>query len=117
MYQNRNYQLNESGMIAVRNPAAFWIPQITVREEIHGGTFTVTGSYEGREPFVQKLERILARRLDDPGAETPDQAEDEPAADAAPFLIQISDLCAEDSEERKEMSGKEDSDDDNCAEE
>ena len=32
-------------------------------------------------------------------------------------LIQISDLCAEDSEERKEMSGKEDSDDDNCAEE
>ena len=117
MYQNRNYQLNESGSIAVRNPAAFWIPQITVREEIHGGTFTVTGSYEGREPFVQKLERILALRLDDPGAEAQDQAEDEPAADAAPFLIQISDLCAEDSEERKEMSGKVESDDDNCAEE
>ena len=117
MYQNRNYQLNESGSIAVRNPAACWIPQITVREEIHGTAYTVTGSYEGREPFVRKLERILALRLDDPGAEAQDQAEDEPAADAAPFLIQISDLCAEDSEERKEMSGKEDSDDDNCAEE
>ena len=117
MYQNRNYQLNESGMIAVRNPAAFWIPQITVREEIHGTAYTVTGSYEGREPFAQKLERILARRLDDSGAEAQDQAEGDPAADAAPFLIQISDLCAEDSEERKEMSGKEESDDDNCAEE
>ena len=117
MYQNRNYQLNESGMIAVRNPAAFWIPQITVREEIHGTAYTVTGSYEGNGPFVQKLERILARRLDDSGAEAQDQAEGDPAADAAPFLIQISDLCAEGGKDLKEKTGKEESDDDNCAEE
>ena len=63
MPQNKHYTLNEHGQITVRNLSAFWLPEMTVREDIHGTTYIVTGSYEGQEPFPRKLERILAGRF------------------------------------------------------
>ena len=63
MPQNKHYTLNEHGQITVRNLSAFWLPELTVRDVIHSTTYIVTGSYEGREPFTRKLERIMSREF------------------------------------------------------
>ncbi len=63
MPETKRYTLNERDQITTPNLSAFWLPEMTVREVIHGTTYIVTGSYEGREPFTRKLERILAGRF------------------------------------------------------
>ena len=65
MPQNKHYTLNEHDQITTANLSAFWLPELTVREVIHGTTYIATGSYEGREPFTRKLERIIARKFTD----------------------------------------------------
>ena len=45
----------------VKNLSAYWIPELTVTEVIHGTLYTVTGSYEGTGSFLRKLERIAAK--------------------------------------------------------
>ena len=57
----RRFFWGEDGHIHVKNLSAFWIPELTVSEVIHGTTYVVTGSYEGTENFVRKLERITSR--------------------------------------------------------
>ena len=59
----RGFFWGEDGHIHVKNLSAFWIPQLTVTEVIHGTTYVVTGSYEGTENFVRKLERITSRKF------------------------------------------------------
>ena len=59
----RRFFLGEDGHIHVKNLSAFWIPELTVTEVIHGTTYIVTGSYEGTENFVRKLERITSRKF------------------------------------------------------
>jgi hypothetical protein len=55
----REVSFDENGNIVVKNPSAFWLPDIKIVEE-HGGTeYTVTGSYEGTETLDKKLKRIL----------------------------------------------------------
>ena len=63
MPQNKHFTLNEHDQITVRNLSAFWLPEMTVREVIHGTTYIVTGSYEGHEPFTRKLERIMTKEF------------------------------------------------------
>lgn len=59
-----DYSINpDNGMISVKNLSAYWIPEQTIQEVIHGTTYIVTGSYEGQGLFTRKLERILARKL------------------------------------------------------
>ena len=49
----------KKGNIVVKNPSAFWLPDVKIVEE-HGGTeYTVTGSYEGTETLDRKLGRIM----------------------------------------------------------
>ena len=55
--------VDENGNLHVKNLSAFWIPELTVTEVIHGTTYVVTGSYEGSENFVRKLERITSRKF------------------------------------------------------
>ena len=61
--QRRNIFVGEDGHLTARNPSAFWIPEIPIQEVIHGTIYTVTGSYEGNQPFIKKLERIMARQF------------------------------------------------------
>ena len=56
-------RIDESGQIHVKNLSAYWIPELTVTEVIHGTLYTVTGSYEGTESFLRKLERIAAKNI------------------------------------------------------
>lgn len=58
-----NCYFNEDGHLCVKNLSAYWIPELTVTEVIHGTTYTVTGSYEGTENFVRKLERITSKKF------------------------------------------------------
>ena len=54
----REFSFDDKGNIVVKNPSAFWLPDIKIVDE-HGGTeYTVTGSYEGTETLDKKLKRI-----------------------------------------------------------
>ncbi len=63
MEKEIRFCFDETGRIHVRNLSAYWIPELTVTEEIGGTVYTVTGSYEGTENFVRRLERIAARKF------------------------------------------------------
>ena len=52
---------DENGNIVVKNPSAFWLPEIIVTDKIGGTEYTVTGSYEGTETLDKKLKRILGQ--------------------------------------------------------
>ena len=58
-----NYWFDENGRIHVKNLSAYWIPQLTITEEISGTVYTVTGSFEGTESLTRKLERITSRKF------------------------------------------------------
>ena len=47
----------------MKNLPAYWIPQLTITEEISGTLYTVTGSFEGTESLLRKLERITAKKF------------------------------------------------------
>lgn len=57
------FRFDEAGRIHVQNLSAYWVPELTVKEEIGGTVYTVTGSYEGMENFVRRLERIAAKNF------------------------------------------------------
>ena len=59
----RNIHFDENGNIVGKNISAFWIPELTVTEEISCTIYTVTGSYEGEDSFIRKLERIASRKF------------------------------------------------------
>ena len=58
-----NYWFDVDGRIHVKNLSAYWIPQLTITEEISGTLYTVTGSFEGTESLIRKLERITAKKF------------------------------------------------------
>ena len=58
-----NYWFGEDGRIHVKNLSAYWIPQLTITEEISGTLYTVTGSFEGTDGLLHKLERITAKKF------------------------------------------------------
>ena len=60
---SRKLYFDEGGQLHTGNLSSYWIPELTVCEVIHGTVYTATGSYEGEESFVKKLERITARQL------------------------------------------------------
>ena len=62
---HRNMRFDENGNIIVRNPSAYWIPELTVTEEIDSTIYTVTGSYDGTEALDRKLARIMLHNLED----------------------------------------------------
>ena len=61
----REFSFDEKDNIVVKNPSAFWLPDVKIVEE-HGGTeYTVTGSYEGTETLDKKLRRIMEQNAAD----------------------------------------------------
>ena len=56
---------DENGILHVRNSTLNWIPEIAYEEEVRWTTYTVTGSYEGDEMLDAKVERLLAKGLQD----------------------------------------------------
>ena len=60
---NDALKINKNGHIHVKNLSAYWIPELTAAEVIAGTLYTVTGSYEGTESFLHKLERITTKNF------------------------------------------------------
>ncbi len=60
----REVSFDEKGNIVVKNPSAFWLPDVKIVEEIGGTEFTVTGSYEGTETLDKKLKRIMNQQAE-----------------------------------------------------
>ena len=65
-----NYWFGEDGRIHVKNLSAYWIPKLTITEEISGTVYTVTGSFEGTENLLRKLERITAKKFREKAEDT-----------------------------------------------
>ena len=59
----REIRFDDNGNLHTKNISAYWIPELTITEEIGGTIYTVTGSYEGTESFLRKLERISAKKF------------------------------------------------------
>ena len=55
----RDVSFDEKGNIVVKNPSAFWLPEIKIVDVVGGTEYTVTGSYEGTETLNKKLKRIM----------------------------------------------------------
>ena len=55
----RDVSFDENGNIVVKNPSAFWLPEIKIVDVVGGTEYTVTGSYEGTETLDKKLKRIM----------------------------------------------------------
>lgn len=53
------------GTLHVQNITGNWIPEIAFEEEVRGTTYSVVGSYEGGETLDAKVERLLAKGLQD----------------------------------------------------
>jgi len=57
-----NFRFDENGNIVVKNPSAFWLPEVKIVDEVGGTEFTVTGSYTGTEQLHKKLIRIMEQQ-------------------------------------------------------
>lgn len=69
------FTIDGNGTVHVKNESAYWIPEMTVMEVIHGTTYIVTGSYEGTESIYRNLERIMERKAT--GASNESEGSDE----------------------------------------
>ncbi len=61
----RDFKFDDKGNIVVKNPSAFWLPEIKIVDEVGGTEYTVTGSYEGTETLDKKLKRIMEQNAAD----------------------------------------------------
>ena len=62
-HPRRNIRFDENGNIVVKNISAYWIPELFLTEATTAEIYTVTGSYEGEDSFIRKLERITSRKF------------------------------------------------------
>ena len=63
MKENNNIRFDDNDNIIAKNISAYWIPELTIHKKIGGTYYTVFGTYEGDEPIVGKLERIMSKNI------------------------------------------------------
>ena len=66
----RSRWIGADGHIHVKNLSAYWIPELTITEEISGTVYTHTGSFEGSDCLLRKLERISAKKFTEKAEDT-----------------------------------------------
>lgn len=71
----RDISFDENGNIIVKNPSAFWLPDVKIVEVIGGTEYTVTGSYDGEERLNRKLKRIMEQNAADDEADITEDGE------------------------------------------
>lgn len=60
----REIKFDSMGRICVRNTSACWLPELTLRREIGGTIYSVSGSYVGAGALDEKVLRILSHNLE-----------------------------------------------------
>lgn len=81
----RDIKFDENGNIVVKNLSAFWLPEVTIVDEVGGAEYTVTGSYEGTETLDKKLKRIMEQNATLPSMTT--LTASTPTAQTATLLV------------------------------
>ena len=71
----RDFSFDENGNIVVKNPSAFWLPDVKIVEVIGGTEYTVTGSYDGEERLNRKLKRIMEQNAADDESDITEDSE------------------------------------------
>ena len=67
--------IDEKGHLHVKNISSWWIPSLSITREIGGTIYTVTGTYEGNETMLRKLERIATKKYTEKEADLNDTKE------------------------------------------
>ena len=62
--KQRKQVTHDNGSIRARNLSAYWLPQITLKREIGGTVYRVSGSYEGEGLLDRRTRRILAQQME-----------------------------------------------------
>lgn len=62
--KQRKQVTHDNGSIRARNLSAYWLPQITLKREIGGTVYRVSGSYEGEGLLDRRTHRILAQQME-----------------------------------------------------
>lgn len=57
-------KINKNGHIHVKNPSAYWIPELTLQREIGGTIYTVSGSYSGSNLLDKKILRVMVQNAE-----------------------------------------------------
>ena len=73
--QHHNVWFDEDGHLHTKNLSAWWIPDLSIEREIRGTVYTVTGSFDGEECMLRKLERISAKKFTNTGEDANDTDE------------------------------------------
>lgn len=60
----REIHFDDQGRICVRNTSSCWLPELTLRREIGGTIYSVSGSYVGAGALDEKILRILSHNLE-----------------------------------------------------
>ncbi len=60
----REIKFDSMGCICVRNTSSCWLPELTLRREIGGTIYSVSGSYVGAGALDEKILRILSHNLE-----------------------------------------------------
>lgn len=72
----REFSFDKKGNIVVKNPSAFWLPDVKIVEQVGGTEYTITGSYEGTETLDKKLKRIMEQNAANDEADTMEDADE-----------------------------------------
>ena len=73
--RHRDVRIDEAGNLHVKNISSWWIPNLSITREIGGTVYTVSGSYEGNETMLRKLERIATKKYTEKEADLNDTKE------------------------------------------
>lgn len=60
---HQNCWFGEDGHLRTMNLSAYWIPELTLTKKIAGTIYTVSGTYEGTETVVRKIERMTVEKF------------------------------------------------------
>ena len=71
MENEKTLKHDKDGNIVIPNLSAWWLPEFTLKKEIGGTIYTVSGTYEGTETLDKKLERIMAFNSREDSGEKP----------------------------------------------
>lgn len=55
----RHFWFDEEGHICVKNFSAYWLPDLTLKREIGGTVYSISGAYEGLGTLDRKAARIM----------------------------------------------------------
>ena len=64
-FDNLAIRINENGEITAKVPLWWELPTVTIRKEIGGTEYSISGSYDGTQALPSKLLNLMMRETED----------------------------------------------------